>query len=193
MLKLPIYLDYNATTPCDERVVETMLPYFNRYFGNAASRTHSFGWQAQAAVDQAREKVAELINAETTEIIFTSGATEASNLAIKGVIENYVSKGNHIIVSNIEHKAVLDTCHHLEKQGVEINYLPVGHDGRVSVEQVEAAIQPNTVLIAIMYANNEIGTLQPISEIGQLAKKHGILFFYRCLTGRGQDQGGCSG
>ena len=141
------------------------------------STTLSSGWQAQAAVDQAREKVAELINAETTEIIFTSGATEASNLAIKGVIENYVSKGNHIIVSNIEHKAVLDTCHHLEKQGVEINYLPVGHDGRVSVEQVEAAIQPNTVLIAIMYANNEIGTLQPISEIGQLAKKHGILFF----------------
>ena len=177
MVNLPIYLDHNATTPCYERVMEAMLPFFTRYFGNAASRTHSFGWQALAAVEQARERVAQLINAEPTEIVFTSGATEASNLALKGVLENYAARGNHIITSNIEHKAVLDTCRHLEKQGVEISYVPVSHDGTVTATQVETAIRPNTVLIAIIYANNEIGTIQPIAQIGEMAKKQGILFF----------------
>jgi cysteine desulfurase len=177
MVKLPVYLDHNATTPCDERVVEAMLPYFTQHFGNAASRTHSFGWQAKAAVDQAREQVAQLIGAEPTEIIFTSGATEAANLAIKGVVENYSGKGNHIITCSIEHKAVLDTCHHLEKQGTEVTYLPVDKNGLVSAGQVEAAIRPDTILIAVMYANNEIGTIQPIAEVGKIAKKHGVLFF----------------
>jgi len=177
MLKLPIYLDHNATTACDPRVVEAMLPYFTNSFGNAASRNHPFGWQAEEGVDYAREQVARLIGADPKEIIFTSGATEADNLAIKGVFEMYATKGNHIITCNIEHKAVLDTCKHLEKEGAEVTYLPVDSDGLVSVEQVEAAIKPNTILIALMYANNEIGTLMPIREIGALAKKHGILLF----------------
>jgi cysteine desulfurase len=177
MLQLPIYLDYNSTTPCDPRVVEAMLPYFRQSFGNASSKTHSFGWQAEEAVEYAREQVAGLIGAETKEIIFTSGATEATNLALKGVIEAYASKGNHIITSNVEHKAVLDTCKHLEKQGVEITYLPVDSEGLISPEQVEKAIQFNTVLIAIMYANNEVGTIFSIPEIGVIARKHNILFF----------------
>jgi cysteine desulfurase len=177
MLQLPIYLDYNSTTPCDPRVVEAMLPYFRQSFGNASSKTHSFGWQAEEAVEYAREQVAGLIGAETKEIIFTSGATEATNLALKGMIEAYASKGNHIITSNVEHKAVLDTCKHLEKQGVEITYLPVDSEGLISPEQVEKAIQFNTVLIAIMYANNEVGTIFSIPEIGVIARKHNILFF----------------
>ena len=177
MLRLPIYLDHNSTTPCDARVVEAMLPYFNQYFGNAASRTHSFGWQAEEAVNVAREQVANLIGAESTEIIFTSGATEAANLAIKGVFETYASKGNHFITTAIEHKAVLDTCKHLEKSGAEITYLPVSNDGLLNAHEVEAAIKSNTILIAIMYANNEIGTIMPIREIGEIAHKHGILFF----------------
>ena len=177
MVKLPIYLDHNATTPCDPRVVEAMIPYFTNDFGNAASRNHPFGWKAEEAVDYAREQVAKLINADPKEIIFTSGATEADNLAIKGVFEMYAQKGNHIITCNIEHKAVLDTCKHLEKLGAEVTYLPVNDDGLVTVEQVEAAIKPNTILIALMYANNEIGTVMPMKEIGALAKKHGVLFF----------------
>jgi cysteine desulfurase len=177
MVQLPIYLDYNSTTPCDKRVLEAMLPYFTKYFGNAASKTHSFGWQAEEAVEFAREQVADLIGAETKEIIFTSGATEASNLALKGVTEAYASKGNHIITSNIEHKAVLDTCKHLEKQGIEVTYLPVNADGLISPQQVEEAIRPNTILIAIMNANNETGTILPVAEIGIVAKKHNILFF----------------
>jgi cysteine desulfurase len=177
MLQLPIYLDYNSTTPCDPRVVETMLPYFRQSFGNASSKTHSFGWQAAEAVEYAREQVSGLICAETKEIIFTSGATEATNLALKGVIEAYASKGNHIITSNIEHKAVLDTCKHLEKQGVEITYLPVDSEGLISPHQTEKAIQSNTVLIAIMYANNEVGTVLAIREIGAIARKNNILFF----------------
>jgi cysteine desulfurase len=177
MLQLPIYLDYNSTTPCDPRVVEAMLPYFRQSFGNASSKTHSFGWQAEEAVEYAREQVAGLIGAETKEIIFTSGATEATNLALKGIAEAYASKGNHIITSNVEHKAVLDTCKHLEKQGVEISYLPVDSEGLISPEQVEKAIQSNTVLIAIMYANNEVGTVFSIPEIGAIARKHNILFF----------------
>ncbi|GAA4727453.1 IscS subfamily cysteine desulfurase [Flavisolibacter ginsenosidimutans] len=177
MLHLPIYLDHNATTPCDPRVVDTMLPYFSQSFGNAASRHHSFGWQAQAAVDQGREQVAQLINAEPTEIIFTSGATEAVNLAIKGVYETYNSKGAHIITCSIEHKAVLDTCKHLEKKGADVTYLPVNEKGLVNVEELEAAIKSTTILIAIMYANNEIGTIQPVAEIGRIAKEKNVLFF----------------
>ena len=177
MLKLPIYLDHNATTPCDPRVVDAMLPYFTNNFGNAASRNHPFGWQAEEAVDYAREQVAKLIGADPKEIIFTSGATEADNLAIKGVFEMYASKGNHIITCNIEHKAVLDTCKHLEKEGAEVTYLQVNNEGLVTPEQVEAAIKPTTVLIALMYANNEVGTVMPIREIGEIAKKHGVLVF----------------
>ena len=177
MLKLPIYLDHNATTPCDPRVVEAMIPYFTNQYGNAASRNHPFGWQAEEAVDYAREQVAKLINADPKEIIFTSGATEADNLAIKGVYDMYSGKGNHIITVNTEHKAVLDTCKHLEKLGAEVTYLTVNPDGLVDLSELEAAIKPTTVLIAIMYANNEIGVIQPVKEISRIAKKHGILFF----------------
>jgi len=177
MLKFPIYLDHNATTPCDPRVVEAMIPYFTNSFGNAASRNHPFGWQAEEAVDYAREQVAQLIGADPKEIIFTSGATEADNLAIKGVFEMYASKGNHIITCNIEHKAVLDTCKHIEKEGGEVTYLKVNPDGLIDMKELEACIKPTTILIAIMYANNEIGTVMPMKEISALAKKKGILVF----------------
>ncbi len=177
MLKFPIYLDHNATTPCDPRVVEAMLPYFTNDFGNAASRNHPFGWHAEEAVDYAREQIAKLIGADPKEIIFTSGATEADNLAIKGVFEMYASKGNHIISCNIEHKAVLDTCKHIEKIGGEVTYLKVKDNGLIDLQELEAAIRPTTILIAIMYANNEIGTVMPIKEISAIAKKKGILVF----------------
>ena len=177
MLKLPVYLDHNATTPCDPRVVEAMVPYFTEQFGNAASRNHPFGWQAEEAVDYAREQVAQLIGADPKEIIFTSGATESDNLAIKGVFEMYASKGNHIITCTTEHKAVLDTCKHIEKEGGEVTYLPVNRYGMLDLKQLEAAIKPTTILIAIMYANNETGTVHPIPEIGKIAKKHGVLLF----------------
>ena len=177
MLKLPIYLDHNSTTPMDPRVLEAMLPYFLENFGNAASRNHSFGWQAEEAVDYAREQIAQLIGADPKEIIFTSGATEGNNLGIKGVYEMYASKGNHIITSTTEHKAVLDTCKHLEKLGAEITYLEVQPDGLIDLKQLEAAMKPTTILVAIMYANNEIGVIQPVKEIGAIAKKHGALFF----------------
>jgi cysteine desulfurase len=176
-MKLPIYLDHNATTPMDPRVLEVMTPYFLEHFGNAASRNHPFGWEAEEAVDYAREQVAALIGADPKEIIFTSGATEGNNLAIKGVFDMYASKGNHIITCTIEHKAVLDTCHHIEKNGGEITYLPVEADGMLDLVALEAAIKPNTILISIMYANNEIGTVMPIKEISAIAKKHGVLFF----------------
>ena len=177
MLQLPIYLDYNSTTPCDSRVLEEMLPYFKDKFGNPASKSHAFGWQAEEAVDLAREQVADLIGAETNEIVFTSGATEANNLALKGVFEMFASKGNHIITCNIEHKAVLDTCKHLEKLGAEVTYLSVDSNGLISPQQVEEAVQPNTILIAMMYANNEIGTVMPVRKIGAVARKHKVLFF----------------
>ena len=177
MLKLPIYLDHNATTPMDPRVLESMIPYFVENFGNAASRNHSFGWQAEEAVDYAREQVAQLIGADPKEIIFTSGATEGDNLGIKGVYEMYASKGNHIITCTTEHKAVLDTCKHLEKLGAEVTYLEVQPDGLIDLKQLEAAMKPTTILVAIMYANNEIGVIQPVKEIGAIAKKHGALFF----------------
>ncbi|HVY75990.1 MAG TPA: IscS subfamily cysteine desulfurase [Puia sp.] len=177
MLKLPIYLDNNATTPVDPRVLEAMLPYFQEHFGNAASRNHPFGWEAEEAVDYAREQVAKLVGADPKEIIFTSGATESDNLAIKGVFEMYASKGNHVITCVTEHKAVLDTCKHIERLGGEVTYLEVQPDGLIDLAQLEAAIRPTTVLIAIMYANNEIGVVQPIRAISAIAKKHGVLFF----------------
>jgi cysteine desulfurase len=177
MLKLPVYLDYNSTTPCDPRVVEAMLPYFTQMFGNAASRSHALGWEAEEAVELARERVAQLVGAEPKEIIFTSGATEADNLAIKGVVEMYAAKGNHVITVVTEHKAVIDTCHHLEKSGGEVTWLPVNADGLINLAELEAAIRPTTVLIAIMYANNEIGVIQPIRDISAIARRHGILFF----------------
>jgi cysteine desulfurase len=176
-MKLPIYLDHNATTPCDPRVVEAMIPYFTNDFGNAASRNHPFGWKAEEAVDYAREQVAKLIGADPKEIIFTSGATEADNLALKGVYEMYAQKGNHIITCNIEHKAVLDTCKHLEKLGAEVTYLKVKPDGLIDLAELEAAMKPTTILVAIMYANNEIGTIMPMKEISKIAKKHGALVF----------------
>ena len=177
MVQLPVYLDYNATTPCDEEVLVAMLPYFTKDFGNAASRTHAFGWKAGEAVEYAREQVAHLIGADKSEIVFTSGATESDNLALKGVYEAYASKGNHIITTVIEHKAVLDTCKHLEKLGAEITYLPVSREGLIDLKQLEEAIRTTTILISVMYANNEIGVVQEIKAIGKIAKKHNIIFF----------------
>jgi cysteine desulfurase len=169
-------MDNHATTPMDPRVLEAMLPYFTEKFGNAASRNHSFGWAGEEAVETARQQIASLINATAKEIIFTSGATESDNLMIKGVAGMYREKGNHIITQAIEHKAVLDTCKRLEKDGFEVTYLPVHKDGRVDPEDVRKAIKPTTILITIMYANNEIGIINPMAEIGKIAKEHGIIF-----------------
>ena len=177
MLKLPVYLDHNSTTPCDPAVLEAMLPWFTQKFGNAASRTHSFGWEAEGAVDLAREQVAELVGADPAEIVFTSGATESVNLAIKGVFEMYATKGNHIITLATEHKAVLDSCKHLEKLGAEVTVLPVDNQGLADLDLLEKSIKPETILVALMYANNETGVIQPIKKIGALAKKHGVIFF----------------
>jgi cysteine desulfurase len=175
-IKLPIYMDNHATTPVDPRVLDAMLPYFSDKFGNAASRNHSFGWTAEEAVENARGQISKLINATPKEIIFTSGATESNNLAIKGVAEMYHEKGNHIITQVTEHKAVLDTCKRLEKYGYQVTYLPVSKDGRIDLDDLARAITPKTILISIMYANNEIGVIQPIAEIGKLAKEKGVLF-----------------
>ena len=176
MLKLPIYLDNNATTPLDPRVLEAMMPYLTEVFGNAASRNHPFGWAAEEAVDYAREQIASLIHCDPKEIIFTSGATESDNLAIKGIFEMYAQKGNHIITTTTEHKAVLDTCKHIEKLGGRVTYLPVNDQGLISLDELEAAITPETILVAIMYGNNETGTIQPIREIAKVAHQHGALF-----------------
>jgi cysteine desulfurase len=176
MLKLPVYLDSNATTPMDPRVLETMIPFFTENFGNAASRNHAYGWKAEEAVDYAREQIASLIGCSDKEIIFTSGATESNNLAIKGVAEMYSSKGNHIITVTTEHKAVLDTCKHLEKNGIEVTYLSVGTDGLISLEDLEKAFTPRTILVSIMVANNETGVVQPIKEIAAMTHRHGALF-----------------
>ena len=177
MVKLPIYMDNHATTPTDRRVLEAMLPYFTEKFGNAASRNHSFGWEAEEAIDRARNQIATLINAKPKEIIFTSGATESDNLAIKGVVEFYKDKGNHVITCVTEHKAVLDSCRALERAGkATVTYLPVDHYGMVDPDDVRKAITDKTVLITIMYANNEIGTIHPIGEIGRIAKEKGIIF-----------------
>ncbi|GGF23600.1 IscS subfamily cysteine desulfurase [Hymenobacter cavernae] len=176
MLKLPIYLDNNATTPLDPRVLEAMMPYLTEVFGNAASRNHPFGWAAEEAVDYAREQIAQLIHCDPKEIIFTSGATESDNLGIKGVFEMYSQKGNHIITATTEHKAVLDTCKHIEKLGGRVTYLPVDGEGLINLAELEAAMTPETILVTIMYGNNETGTVQPIREIAAIAHKHGALF-----------------
>ncbi len=177
MVKLPIYMDNHATTPVDPRVVEAMLPYFTTKFGNAASRNHSFGWEAEEAVDLARNQIAAIIGGKSKEIIFTSGATESDNLAIKGVVEFYKEKGNHIVTCVTEHKAVLDSCRTLERQGkATVTYLPVDKYGMADPEDVRKAITDKTVLISIMYANNEIGTIHPVREIGKIAKEKGVIF-----------------
>src|SRR5438034_1282380 len=176
MVHLPIFMDNNSTTRVDPRVLEAMLPYFSERYGNAASRHHSFGWEAKDAVDRAREQVAELIGAEAREIIFTSGATESNNLALRGVAGMYRTQGNHIITAVTEHKAVLDPCKRLQREGFEVTFLPVDRFGRVSAEQVAQAITPQTILVSIMAANNEVGTLQPIQEIAEICKEHGVLF-----------------
>jgi cysteine desulfurase len=177
MVKLPIYMDNHATTPVDPRVLQAMLPYFSETFGNAASRNHSFGWAAEEAVDKSRNQIASLINAKSKEIILTSGATESDNLAIKGIVEFYKDKGNHIITCVTEHKAVLDSCRTLERNGkAVVTYLPVDRYGMVDPDAVRAAITDKTVLITLMYANNEIGTIHPVAEIGRIAKEKGIVF-----------------
>jgi cysteine desulfurase len=175
MVKLPIYLDNNATTRTDPRVVEKMLPYFTEIFGNAASRNHSFGWQAEDAIEKARTQIGALIGASAREIVVTSGSTESNNLAIKGVAQMYRSKGNHIITSVIEHKAVIDPCKRLEREGYQVTYLPVDRFGQVSVDQVREAMTDKTILVSLMYGNNEIGTVYPIGEIGKLCKSKGVL------------------
>jgi len=175
-MKTPIYFDNHATTPTDPRVVDAMLPYFTTKFGNAASRNHSFGWEAEKAVDNARKQIADLIGATSKEIIFTSGATESDNLAIKGVAEMYAEKGNHIITAATEHKAVLDTCKKLEKHGYRVTYLPVKADGLVDLDMLRESITDKTILITLMYANNEIGVIQPVKDIGKIAHEKGVLF-----------------
>ena len=175
MDKRLIYMDNNATTPCDPRVVEAMIPYFYEKHGNSASRNHPFGWAAEEAVDYAREQIAKLIGADEKEIIFTSGATESNNLALKGVFEMYASKGNHIITATTEHKAILDTCKRLEKQGAEVTYLEVDDKGRINLEELEAAITPKTILVSIMWANNETGVIQDMKAIGDICRKHSVL------------------
>ncbi|HEX6242592.1 MAG TPA: IscS subfamily cysteine desulfurase [Polyangiales bacterium] len=183
-LKLPIYMDYHATTPMDPRVLEAMVPYFTQTFGNAASRNHAFGWRAEEAVEYAREQVAKLIGAHSEkEIVFTSGATESDNLAIKGVAEFYKDKGNHIITTTIEHKAVLDTCKKLEKQGFQVTYLDVAQDASISPEQVRNAITDKTILVSVMLANNEVGTVQPLAEIGKITREKGVLFHTDAVQG----------
>ena len=186
-VKLPIYMDNAATTPCDPRVVEAMLPFFTQSFGNAASRSHSFGWTAEEAVEYAREQVAKVIGAKSEkEIVFTSGATEADNLAIKGVAEFYKSKGDHIITCKTEHKAVLDTCKRLERVGYKVTYLEPAKDGRVSADDVRAAITDKTILVSLMLANNEIGSVHPIAEIGKVTREKGILLHCDAVQGVGK-------
>src|SRR3984885_5956135 len=174
-MKLPIYMDNHATTPMDPRVFKAMTPYFTEIFGNAASRNHSFGWEAEEAVEKARKQIADLIAATAKEIVFTSGATESNNLALKGVADMYAEKGNHIITAATEHKAILDTCKRLEHGGIRVTYLPVQQNGLVDLEQLKEAITDKTILISIMYAQNEIGVVQPIAEIGKIAKERGVL------------------
>ncbi|HVR02591.1 MAG TPA: IscS subfamily cysteine desulfurase [Polyangia bacterium] len=185
-LKLPIYMDNHATTPVDPRVVEAMLPYFTEVFGNASSRSHAFGWSAEKAVDQAREEVGALIGGSGKEIVWTSGATESDNLAIKGAAEFHKERGNHIVTAQTEHKAVLDTCKRLEKEGFEVTYLPVAADGRVTAESVRGAMTDKTILVSIMLANNEIGTVNPVAEIGAVVKERGALFHIDAVQGVGK-------
>jgi cysteine desulfurase len=186
-LKFPIYMDNHATTPVDPRVLSAMLPYFTETFGNAASRTHAYGWSAEGAIEGARESVARLIGAESgKEIVFTSGATESDNLAIKGVAEYYQSKGNHIVTTTIEHKAVLDSCKRLEKQGFTVTYVNVGADGLINPKDIEAAITDKTILVSVMLANNEVGTIQPLAEIGKITRARGVLLHSDAVQGLGK-------
>lgn len=186
MVKLPIYMDYHSTTPLDPRVLEAMLPYLREEFGNAASRSHVFGWRADEAVERSRETIGALIGASGKEIVFTSGATESDNLAIKGAAEFYREKGNHLITCTTEHKAVLDSCKRLTRQGFEVTYLPVDAEGRVSLDELKAAFTPKTILVSIMFANNEIGTVQPVEEIGKLCRERGVLFHCDAVQGAGK-------
>lgn len=185
-MKFPIYMDNHSTTPMDPKVLEAMLPYFIEKFGNAASRNHQFGWDAEEAVEQARKQLARLIHCDAKEIVFTSGATESNNLALKGVVEMYKEKGNHVITCATEHRAILDTCKALEKRGVTVTYLEVAKDGRVNPDDVRKAITDKTILLSIMLANNEIGTIHPIAEIGKIAKEKGILLHCDATQGVGK-------
>lgn len=186
-LKFPIYMDNHATTPVDPRVLEAMLPCFTQEFGNAASRTHAFGWRAEGQVDAARDTIADLIHAESgKEIVFTSGATESNNLALKGVAEYYQGKGNHIVTTTIEHKAVLDSCKRLEKQGFAVTYVSAGADGRVDPDAIRSALTDKTILVSVMLANNEVGTIQPIGEIGKITRERGVLFHVDAVQGLGK-------
>jgi cysteine desulfurase len=185
-MKFPIYLDYSATTPVDPRVAAKMIPYLTEHFGNAASRSHAYGWESEKAVEEAREHVAALLNADPREIVWTSGATEGNNLAIKGAANFYKSKGKHIITVKTEHKAVLDTVRELERQGFTATYLDPGADGLITIEQLTAAIQPDTVLVSVMMVNNEIGVIQPIAEIGELCRSKGIIFHCDAVQGAGK-------
>ncbi len=186
-IKLPIFMDYHSTTPVDPRVIDEMLPYFHEKFGNAASRSHSFGWTAEEAVDYSRERIAKLIGSQSEkEIVFTSGATESNNVALKGVAEFYKEKGDHIITTVIEHKAVLDTCKRLEKEGFSVTYLPVGSDGLVDPDDVKKAITDKTILVSIMFANNEIGTVQPLEAIGKITRERGVLLHSDAVQGVGK-------
>ncbi len=186
MVKLPIYLDYHATTPLDPRVLEAMLPYFKEDFGNASSRSHVFGWRAEEAVERAREQIGALIGASGKEIIFTSGATESDNLAIKGAAEFYREKGNQLVTVKTEHKAVLDSMKRLERQGFEVTYLPVQKDGRIDLDDLRRALTPKTILVSVMFANNEIGTVQPVEEIGKICREKGVLFHCDAVQGIGK-------
>jgi len=183
----PVYLDYSATTPVDPRVADKMIPYLREQFGNPASRSHMYGWEAEKAVEEAREHVAALINADPREIIWTSGATEGNNLAIKGAAHFYQTKGKHIITVKTEHKAVLDTVRELERQGFEATYLEPGPNGLITLEQLEAAIRPDTILVSVMWVNNEIGVIQPIDQIGELCRSKGIIFHSDAAQATGQD------
>jgi cysteine desulfurase len=185
-MRLPVYLDYSATTPVDPRVAQKMIPYLTEFFGNAASRSHAFGWKAEEAVEEARGHVAALINADPKEIVWTSGATEGNNLAIKGAAQFYKTKGKHLITQKTEHKAVLDTFRELERQGFEATYLEVDTNGLVSLEQVKAAMRPDTILVSIMMVNNEIGVVQPVWEIGELCRSKGVIFHCDAVQGAGR-------
>ena len=186
MIKLPIYMDNNATTRCDPRVVEAMLPFFTEHYGNASSRHHAFGQKAREAVEEAREQVANLIGAGAREIVFTSGATESDNLAIKGIAAMYRSQGDHVVTVVTEHKAVLDPCRRLAQEGYRVTFLPVDRQGQVTAEQVAEALTPRTILVSVMTANNEVGTLQPIRAIGRLCKERGVLFHTDAVQAAGK-------
>src|SRR4029079_3804186 len=186
MVKLPIYMDNHATTPLDPRVLETMMPYLTDRFGNAASRNHKFGWEAEEATENARKEIAALIGADPREIVFTSGATESDNLAVKGVAWMYREKGDHIITAVTEHKAILDTCKHLEKEGFRVPFLPVQNNGLVDLDELKRAITDKTILISIMTANNEVGVVQDIQQIGKIARERGVLFHTDAVQAAGK-------